>query len=56
MKVIVFAICVIAVSSFHIPGSNFPTGAVNLKSDIGTYLGRCIFCGPGAYPNSATVH
>ena len=35
---------------------NFPLGAVNLKSDIGTFLARCAGCGKGAYTDSAGVH
>lgn len=57
MKVIVFVLCVITVSTLHISESHlaavFPAGQIKLKSDIGTYLVRCNNCGPGEYPDSA---
>lgn len=34
---------------------SFPTGSVNLLSDIGKYLSKCSNCGSGAYPDSASV-
>lgn len=36
-------------------GFLFPLGPVNLKSDNGNYLSRCNNCGPGSYPDSASV-
>lgn len=59
MKIIIFTLCVIAAFALHLPQShlatNFPTGPVSLKSDIGTYITRCNGCGPGAAPDSASI-
>lgn len=59
MKIIIFTLCVFAAIALHLPeshlGTTFPTGQVNLKSDLGTYLSRCNGCGPGASPDSAAV-
>lgn len=59
MNIIVFALCVLAVATLHIEeahlAATFPAGQVTLQSGIGTYLGRCNGCGPGAYPDSVAV-
>lgn len=34
----------------------FPSGNINIQADTGKYLGRCNGCGPGALPDSASIH
>lgn len=40
----------------HHEANTLTAGTVNLKSDNGKYLGRCNGCGPGALPDSASIH
>lgn len=60
MKRAIFILCILFANALHLKeahfSSSFPTGLVNLLSDIGLYLARCNNCGSGLYPDSAGIY
>lgn len=60
MKVFISILFILSVTGLHISevhlASSFPTGSVNIKSELGTYLTGCHDCGPAYASDSAGIY